>query len=666
MQPVIKLNPIFQFFSLLLPLSLYLSVFYSFKYPSLSIRETFALNLNSGSEEAITTAIEIHKLNSTDSYYYKLLDVKDDVEWGLGEAEKIQRGSGEVIQADYSLILAHKETDGKWRVVLPNEVEPYLDLLRIFPESLVDRSTKQHVTDAYQVTSQAIYSNHYLPWTKGIPALVYQNYSSHGEGQLDFGFSGFIRTSKAGTLVFAYDAHTWNLCAGHPLSWCSSNYPNAWYYNNAVVIKHSDGEYSAYLHLQTDSIPTDLIGNCNSGAGGNCNPIDVPVGTIVGIVGTIGYSSGVHLHFGTGSYIYTRCDYPDIYDEDGDGNTAEKNICTGGITGGYGVSTDFYEKPYYVPDCGTGAGQDATLCMLYYPSNVDLISNNPGGSGNYTSNFTVSDFDGDGKTDPAKFDLSTNTLSYLESSTNTWQDVDMGAGTFEYVPRSDFDGDGKTDPAMFVPSANALWYLESSTSTWQGVYMGPGSYTYVAGSDFDGDGKTDPALFLSSANALWYLESSTSTWQGVYMGPGSYELVVGSDFDGDGKTDPALFYTVGGANALWYLESSTSTWQGVYMGPGSYDMVAASDFDGDGQSDPALFVAGSQALWYLESGTSTWQGVYMGAGTYSYVAASDFDGDGKTDPAEYVSGTQTLWWLKSSTGLWDGTWMGVGSYDVVN
>ena len=108
---------------------------------------------------------------------------------------------------------------------------------------------------------------------------------------------------------------------------------------------------------------------------------------------------------------------------------------------------------------------------------------------------TQSDFDGDTKTDPAKFDLSTNTLSYLESSTATWQDVDMGVGTIAYVPRSDFDGDGKTDPAMFVPSANALWYLESSTSTWQGVYMGPGSYTYVAGSDFDGDGKTDPALF---------------------------------------------------------------------------------------------------------------------------------------------------------------------------
>ena len=84
----------------------------------------------------------------------------------------------------------------------------------------------------------------------------------------------------------------------------------------------------------------------------------------------------------------------------------------------------------------------------------------------------------------------------------------MGPGSYSIVAGSDFDGDGKTDPALFLSSANALWYLASSSGTWQGVYMGPGSYSIVAGSDFDGDGKTDPALFYSTggANALWYLE----------------------------------------------------------------------------------------------------------------------------------------------------------------
>ena len=60
----------------------------------------------------------------------------------------------------------------------------------------------------------------------------------------------------------------------------------------------------------------------------------------------------------------------------------------------------------------------------------------------------------------------------------------MGPGSYSLVTGSDFDGDGKTDPALFytVGGANALWYLESSTSTWQGVYMGPGSYLVLAGS----------------------------------------------------------------------------------------------------------------------------------------------------------------------------------------
>jgi hypothetical protein len=319
--------------------------------------------------------------------------------------------------------------------------------------------------------------------------------------------------------------------------------------------------------------------------------------------------------------------------------------------------------PYHATDNPTGLGNAVSDGVDFIPW---ATSSCPPG----TSRPAPSDFDGDGKTDPAKFDSSTNTLSYLESSTGTWRDVGMGSGTIEYVRRSDFDGDGKTDPAMFIPAAGSLWYRESSSSTWQGVYMGPGSYQLVTGSDFDGDGKTDPALFytVGGANALWYLESTTSTWQGVYMGPGSYELVMGSDFDGDGKTDPALFYTVGGANALWYRESSSATWLGVYMGPGTYEMAPASDFDGDGKTDPALFCAagGANALWYLESSAATWQGVYMGPGTYTYVSGTDFDGDGKTDPTEFVSGTQTMWWLKSSTSSWDGAWMGAGTYEVVN
>ena len=102
---------------------------------------------------------------------------------------------------------------------------------------------------------------------------------------------------------------------------------------------------------------------------------------------------------------------------------------------------------------GSGSGAAVTLYVDFFPWCTDAACTT------YNSH-TVSDYDGDGKTDPVKFDSNTNMMSYLASSTSTWQDVYMGAGTIEYVSRSDFDGDGVTDPAEFIPSTGALWYLE--------------------------------------------------------------------------------------------------------------------------------------------------------------------------------------------------------------
>jgi choice-of-anchor C domain-containing protein len=330
--------------------------------------------------DAINLAIENHKLDTTADFYYDLVKVFEAGEWGLGKAKKIRKDTLEVIPADYSMILAHKDSDGNWRVILPEEVEPYLRLLDSFPASLLEGTTKEYIREAYKIRPRTNYSNHYLPWTKDTAAVVYQNYSDHGEGQLDFGFDGNVRTSKAGTLSFAYDAHTWNGCAGQTLTWCNTNYPDAWYYNNAVVIKHANGEYSSYLHLETNSIPSEIINNCNNGVGGICTAVNIPVGTIIGTVGNIGQSTDPHLHFGTGDLPYGRCNYEDVYDEDGDGNITETTICTGGIDGSRQISTSFHEKPYSATNCGTGIGQTPTLCMLYYPEDTNLISQNPGGS----------------------------------------------------------------------------------------------------------------------------------------------------------------------------------------------------------------------------------------------------------------------------------------------
>ena len=57
----------------------------------------------------------------------------------------------------------------------------------------------------------------------------------------------------------------------------------------------------------------------------------------------------------------------------------------------------------------------------------------------------------------------------------------LGSETFTYVPGCDFDGDGKTDPAKYVASTHTLSWLNSSTETWTSVDMGMGTYTLANG-----------------------------------------------------------------------------------------------------------------------------------------------------------------------------------------
>jgi hypothetical protein len=95
------------------------------------------------------------------------------------------------------------------------------------------------------------------------------------------------------------------------------------------------------------------------------------------------------------------------------------------------------------------------------------------------------------------------------------------------VPASDFDGDGKTDPAKFYPATGTVWWVKSTTGILDGAWLGSGTFTYVAGCDFDGDGKTDPAKYVASTHILSWLRSSTGTWGSVDLGAGTYTLAIG-------------------------------------------------------------------------------------------------------------------------------------------
>ena len=97
----------------------------------------------------------------------------------------------------------------------------------------------------------------------------------------------------------------------------------------------------------------------------------------------------------------------------------------------------------------------------------------------------------------------------MQSTTGILDGQWLGPDLFTYVSGSDFDGDGKTDPAKFYPGTGTVWWVKSSTHTMDGKWLGADTFTYVPASDFDGDGRTDPAKFYSDTGNVWWVKSST-------------------------------------------------------------------------------------------------------------------------------------------------------------
>ncbi len=274
------------------------------------------------------------------------------------------------------------------------------------------------------------------------------------------------------------------------------------------------------------------------------------------------------------------------------------------------------------------------------------------------------DYDGDGKSDPVKFDPATGVVWWLSSKTGLWDGMWMGGDTFQYVSGSDFNGDGITDPAKFYPATGTVWWVNSGSNTLGGQWLGPDLFTYITGSDFDGDGKADPAKFYPATGTVWWVNSATNTLGGQWLGADSFQYISGSDFDGDGKADPAKFYPATGT--VWWIRSSDHTMDGKWLGPDSFQYVSASDFDGDGKTDPAKFYPDSGNLWWVRSSDGAMDGAWLGPGPYTVIAGDDFNGDGKTDPAIYTASTHTLSWLNTGTGIWTNIDLGAGTYNVVN
>ena len=207
------------------------------------------------------------------------------------------------------------------------------------------------------------------------------------------------------------------------------------------------------------------------------------------------------------------------------------------------------------------------------------------------------DYDGDGKTDLAFVDsesFNDPVLFVLNTSTNTesFQILPFGSQpSGNRVVSSDFDGDGKADPAIWT---SGLWQIamSQSGSVYTQQWGVEGDKPVPA--DFDGDGRAELAVWRPS-EGKWYIANvasgllTTVTW-GV-----DGDIPVPGDYNGDGRADLAVYRS---SNNTWYrLHSNDFSIQTTQWGQAG-DIVTPGDYDADGKADVAVFRP-SNGTWYI-------------------------------------------------------------------
>jgi hypothetical protein len=256
---------------------------------------------------------------------------------------------------------------------------------------------------------------------------------------------------------------------------------------------------------------------------------------------------------------------------------------------------------------------------------------------------SVSDFDGDGKTDFSVYTPSTGTWKIEQSSDNAYSETGFGLSGDKLVT-GDYDGDGKADLAIFRPSTGTWWIRKSSSpSNFTAVNWGISEDIPVE-ADYDADGKTDIAVFRPSTG-IWYILQSTLGTRITKWGVNG-DLAFTGDYEGDGKADLAIFRP---SNGTWYIMQSSSSLPLIAQWGVATDKPVSADFDGDGKSDLAVFRP-SEGNWYILNSTNASVTIYHFGSNGDVPIPADYDGDNKADFAVYRPGDNVWYRLTSSNG----------------
>jgi glucose/arabinose dehydrogenase len=259
------------------------------------------------------------------------------------------------------------------------------------------------------------------------------------------------------------------------------------------------------------------------------------------------------------------------------------------------------------------------------------------------------DFDGDGKTDVAVYDVANGWWYFHYSSDGSYlfDAIGVGGGSqWKPVP-GDYDGDGKADAAVY-DAQDGWWLFHYSSGGYFSDHIGVGGTGHSpAPGDYDGDGATDIAVY-NETNGYWYVKYSSGSYGFDSLG-GTGWVPFPSDYDGDGKTDVAVYNVT---NGWWYFHYSSDgsyVFDAIGVGGGSQWKPVPGDYDGDGKADVAVYDA-QDGWWLFHYSSGGYFSDHIGVGGTGHGAVpGDYDGDGVTDIAVYNQ-TNGYWYVKYSSG----------------
>jgi arylsulfatase A-like enzyme len=263
---------------------------------------------------------------------------------------------------------------------------------------------------------------------------------------------------------------------------------------------------------------------------------------------------------------------------------------------------------------------------------------------------TLSDYDGDAKSDPAVWRPSDGVWQIRDSSNGTIEQPQLGQPG-DVPMTGDYDGDGISDLAIWRPSSGT-WSIRRSSAAgaaWQAQWGAPGDLP-VAG-DFNGDRADDLAIWRPS-DGTWHIQMSATAGITLEATLGALgDRPVAGDYDGDGTSDLAIWRP---SNSTWHIRMSSSKQVSEFGWGSPRDVPVPGDYDGDGSTDLAIWRP-ADGTWHIRrSSDSGLDWVQQWGATGDLPVAADYDGDGSTDLAVWrpADGTwQIAQTLKAS--IWE-------------